>query len=115
MSTSRKDACRRYKETIQPMGVYHILNSSTGAVFIGSSVNIPAILNRERFSLEFGNHRNDPLQEDWNKFGADTFKFGVIEYLEPVENQSREDRLRDLAELEKMVRERIMSEGGIIY
>lgn len=60
----RKTAVRAYKETPRPMGVYRVRNTVNGAALIGSSVDVPAILNRHRFGLEYGNHRDRARQAD---------------------------------------------------
>ena len=42
----KKALTREYKETQRPMGVYQVRNTVNGKVLIGTSVDLPAILNR---------------------------------------------------------------------
>ena len=44
----RKALVREYKEQAQEMGVYRVHNTANGKSLVGSSVNLPAILNRHR-------------------------------------------------------------------
>lgn len=79
----RKELKRRYKETPRPAGVYRILNTRTGRTLLGTSVDAPAMLNRQRLQLRTGAHPNRSLQRDWNAGGADAFVFEVLDTLTP--------------------------------
>ena len=63
---NRKEMVRDYKKTRRPMGVFCIRNTLTGQVLLGSSVDLPSILNRYRMQLEMGMHPNRQMQNDWN-------------------------------------------------
>ena len=78
---SREDLIREYKETKLPMGLFIIRNTINAKVLIGSSVNLPAILNRMKSQLEMGGHPNRILQQEWNQLGAETFTFEVLDLL----------------------------------
>lgn len=65
-------------------GVYHIRNTVTGEVYIGSSVDIMGRLAHHRGYLTRGNHVNNRLQANWNEHGADAFDFGVTEHTAPT-------------------------------
>ena len=49
---------REYKESEIPMGIYRIWNKRNDRSLVGSSLNLPAILNRSRQELRLGGHRN---------------------------------------------------------
>ncbi len=78
----RKQLKLAYKQTPRPMGVYQIKNTANGKILIGSSMNIPGILNSHRFQLKQNVHRNKNLQSDWNLYGSDTFSFDTLEILD---------------------------------
>lgn len=82
----RKRLQREYKQTPPPMGVYAIRNTVDGKVLIGTSPNLPGILNRHRFTLEMGSHTNRALQADWNRFGEGAFAFETLDVLEPSDD-----------------------------
>ena len=79
----RKDLIRKYKETPRPAGVYRVHNTVNGKSLIGTSLDLPGMLNRQRFQLERSSHANSELQKDWNDFGSDAFTFEILDQLEP--------------------------------
>lgn len=102
----RKEQLRHYKETPRLMGVYLVRNTASGAGFIGSSVNIPGMLNRHRFQLEMGGHPNRVLQAQWDEVGDDAFLFEALDTLEPPTDPGY-DPADDLATLEDMWLDRL--------
>lgn len=75
----RKQLTAQYMEQERVMGVYQITNTASGRRFIGSTSNMDGALNRVRFELDFGTHKNDVLQMDWNEQGAAQFEFDILE------------------------------------
>ncbi|MEI9986788.1 MAG: GIY-YIG nuclease family protein [Aliidongia sp.] len=73
-----KEAARQRKI---PMGIYSIRNLATGLSYVGSSVNVPAALNRHRFTLQLGSHLDAALMADGRRDGADSFVFEVLDLL----------------------------------
>ena len=104
---NRKSLIRAYKETRRPMGVYRIHNTRDDRSLIGRSVDLPAILNRERVSLRFGNHPNAALQRDWTTLGPDAFVFEVLDTLKAPDEQPDYDPTDDLRVLEELWIERL--------
>src|SRR5689334_4282120 len=99
---NRKKALKKdYKETPRPMGVYKICNTINNKILVGASVNLPAILNRHKFELQLGGHKNLALQAEWNQFGGESFTFEVIEELKPKAESGNDDKT-DLAVLEEI-------------
>lgn len=90
-----------YKKAPQPAGVFMIKNNVTGKILLGSSLNLNGPMNRIKFELTFGWHKNRPLQEDWNRYGADNFSFEIVEQLEPSDDPTvnLSDELTALEEL----------------
>lgn len=60
-------------------GIYSIQCTPTGKVYIGSSVDIPMRWGQHRTRLLQGKHDNAHLQYAWNKHGADSFTFNIVE------------------------------------
>ncbi|MBK7094335.1 MAG: GIY-YIG nuclease family protein [Saprospiraceae bacterium] len=75
---SRKEIKESYKEMKFQIGVYQIRNISNNKIFIGSSTNLAAIWNRQKFQLNYGSHPNSILQKEWNEYGQENFVFEVI-------------------------------------
>jgi group I intron endonuclease len=97
----KKTLIREYKETPRPMGVYQIRNTVNGKVLVGTSKDLPSILNRHRAALRFGNHQNRELQKDWAEFGPEAFDFEILDTLTPPErpDYNPSNDLRALEEL----------------
>jgi hypothetical protein len=102
----RKELIRQYKETPRPIGVYRVHNTVGDKSFVGSSRDLPAILNRSRLQLQTGGHQNRALQRDWDALGADAFAFEVLDELS-VPDQPDYDPTDDLRVLEAMWLERL--------
>lgn len=79
---------------------------------MGSSVDLPAMLNRTRFQLELASHPNRALQRDWDELGGEAFEFGVLDTLEPREEPGH-DPSDDLRELEDLWVDRLSAERDL--
>ncbi len=90
------------------MGVFQIRNLANEKVFIGSTLNLDGIFNRNTFQLNAGNHSSKSLQADWNEFGADNFAFEILEEISPRENL---DLPRELEFFEGMWLEKLEPHG----
>ncbi|KPJ94401.1 MAG: hypothetical protein AMJ53_05340 [Gammaproteobacteria bacterium SG8_11] len=77
---------RAYKEAKRPMGVYRITSTRDDKVYIGFGTDLAAKINRHKFELRFGSHRNRELQEAWSLFGESAFDFEVLDVLDHKEN-----------------------------
>jgi hypothetical protein len=110
----RKARIREYKETARPMGVFRVRNTATGKSFIGSSNDLPAMLNRQRFQLDAGSHPNSQLQSDWKELGAAVFEFDTLDTLQAPETPGA-DVSEDLRTLEEMWMQNILGSGGSLY
>ncbi len=110
----RKTLIREYKETQQPAGIYRVRNTGSGKSLIGSSVNLPGMLNRQRFQLEHGSHPDRELQNDWNTLGPEAFEFEVLDRLKPRDEPGY-DPTQDLRTLKEMWLEKLQAAGEPLY
>jgi hypothetical protein len=94
----RKELLRRYKETPRPAGIYSVRNTVEGKALVGSSVNVPGMLNRLRFQLEASGCPIREMQADWDRLGEGAFAFEMLDTLEPPDDPTY-DPAEDLAEL----------------
>jgi len=62
-------------------GIYRIVNSENGKVYIGSASCIGGRKKVHEYRLKSGNHHSVKLQRAWNKYGESAFRFEVIEYI----------------------------------
>ena len=110
----RKAKKRKYKDTSHPMGIYQIKNKLNGKILIGTSVNLPAILNRYKFDLKMGSCINRALQEEWNQFGPEMFEFKEFEILKPADDPAY-NPAEDLRVLEELWIEKLSPFGDKGY
>ena len=73
---------KEYVQRIKPAGIFQIKNKVTGKIFLGSSLNLEGPLNRHKFELKVGSHKNQALLADWRKYGEENFSFDILATLE---------------------------------
>ena len=64
------------------IGIYAIKCGSNGKVYIGQSKNMNQRISLHKCNLKHLRHPNKQLQEDYNKYGGDSFSFIVLKQLE---------------------------------
>lgn len=60
-------------------GVYKITNTVNGKFYVGSSKDVEKRWLQHRNDLDANKHGNPYLQNAWNKYGCQNFKFQIIE------------------------------------
>ena len=98
----KKALIREYKETRRPAGIYCVRNTVNGKLLVGTSRDLPSILNRQRMQLRAGSHTNQSLQKDLREYGAEAFEVEVLDTLDVPEKQADYDPSADLRTLEQM-------------
>lgn len=64
---------------IKQCGVYKITCLCNGKIYIGSSNNIFKRWEHHRWALRHNEHNNKYLQNAWNKYGEENFRFEIVE------------------------------------
>lgn len=83
--TNKQTLKRQYLESKTRAGVYAIRNQITGRALVAGSSNAQGTLNRHRFELQHGQHRNARLARDWVEHGETNFLFEVLDMVEASE------------------------------
>lgn len=86
MEKTRKELNREYLERPKPAGVFQIKNKVNGKILLGSSLNLEGPLNKHKFMLKIGSHKNAALLEDWKQYGEDQFSFDILEVVNVKED-----------------------------
>ena len=60
-------------------GIYQILNTHNGKMYVGSAINIPARWRAHLSHLRNGKHHSAHLQSSWNRHGESVFSFSVLQ------------------------------------
>jgi DNA-binding CsgD family transcriptional regulator len=95
----RKELIQQYKEMKTEAGVYQIRNTKNQKVLVIATPNLKT-MNGRRHELRLGSYKNQQLQEDWNKYGEESFAFEVLEVLKKKEDGyfDEKDELKKLNE-----------------
>jgi len=83
VKTNNKQLKEEYKQRPLTLGVFLIRNTVSNRIFLASGQNLTGIINRHKFDLRHGSHKNKELQADWNESGAANFAFEIVEQIEP--------------------------------
>ena len=111
---SNKELKEEYKLIKPKIGVFQIKNIVNNKIFIDCSVNLDKIWNRHRGELNFGGHRNEVLQKEWNEFGERNFKYEILSEIKQNEDQNI-DYAREARQLAKMFIEELKPHGDKGY
>lgn len=65
-------------------GIYKITNTLQGRVYVGSATNIGQRWYDHRKNLVSNRHENPHLQNAWNKYGPEAFRWEVVEEIDPL-------------------------------
>ena len=64
------------------IGIYKITNTVTGDFYIGSSKNVKRRLAAHKWPSKWNENPNNPLYQDFQKYGTDKFAFEVLAEVE---------------------------------
>lgn len=80
MDKTRQTALKAaYRQQAPALGIIALRHLPSGYALLERSRNAPGALNRHRFELNLGTHRNARLQADWRRDGAAAFHFDIID------------------------------------
>lgn len=82
-------------------GVYKIINKINNKYYVGSTSNFKKRWNQHIKLLNRNKHKNDYLQNAWNKYGKNAFEFIVVEYTDVNLIKIIEQRYLDITKTEK--------------
>jgi len=77
-------------------GVYKITCLANGKFYIGSTKKFKQRWKEHRWKLKAGTHHSKYMQNCWNKYGEDTFKFEVLLVCEKQDKEVYEQSYLDL-------------------
>ncbi|HEY1011337.1 MAG TPA: GIY-YIG nuclease family protein [Herpetosiphonaceae bacterium] len=76
-------------------GVYQILCIANDKIYVGSAVNLAGRWKHHCWELRRGRHFNRHLQNAWNKYGGDNFRFSILELVPRDELHTAEQKWID--------------------
>lgn len=111
LAADRRQQARRARDAFPAMGIYAIHNRTTGRVSVKSSHNVPGAINRLRFELRLGCHRDRSLQALWDERGAEGVSMEVLELVRERKDPAF-DYEAELALLEALYRQELSPEAA---
>jgi hypothetical protein len=114
MKADNKRLKKAYQQAARPLGVFLIRNNLNDKVFLATGLDLPGIINRHKFDLKHGSHKNKQLQADWNQLGSENFAFEIVDELTPREGVELNYR-KELESLEDLWLEKLQPFGDRGY
>lgn len=64
--------------------IYLLKNKVTNRGYVGRTCHLNLRPKQHMNSLKIGKHYNELMQEDFNKYGAESFEFSVLQEFDPI-------------------------------
>lgn len=80
-------------ELLNKSGIYKILNIINNKFYIGSAVDLYKRWIKHKRYANGNYHHSVTFQRAWNKYGEQSFKFIVLEYVENKENLEKREQI----------------------
>ena len=103
-----------YRQQAPALGIIALRHLPSGYTLLERSRNAPGALNRHRFELALGTHRNARLQADWRRDGAAAFRFDIIDSVK-VSGDPAFDAQAELDALLALHRAQWLEQGQPLY
>lgn len=103
-----------YRQQAPALGIIALRHLPSGYTLLERSRNAPGALNRHRFELALGTHRNARLQADWRRDGATAFRFDIIDSVK-VSGDPAFDAQAELDALLALHRAQWLEQGQPLY
>lgn len=94
--TDKKELKQKYKNLKPEMGVFRIESRISGNCYLYAAADLKSLMNRYRFQLDRGAHRDRELQSEWSAQGADNFIIEILERLAYDQDEAKSDYAEDL-------------------
>lgn len=87
----KKDLANAYTQSYRRMGVYQIRNVTNGKIFVDGSMDLDGMRNRVAFMKNTNLNSISALQQDWLKYGGDSFEYEVLDQIKPFDDVKSDD------------------------
>lgn len=95
-SATRKELRAAYKEQAMVGGVYCIQCSGNQRQWIKSTKNLAGQQNKFTFAMDIHSCPEPGMLAEWNRYGAQSFSFTVLEQLVKKETQTEQEFAEDI-------------------
>ncbi|KAB8054167.1 GIY-YIG nuclease family protein [Janthinobacterium sp. FT14W] len=115
MDKTRQAALKAaYRQQAPALGIIALRHLPSGRTLLERSRNAPGALNRHRFELALGKHRNARLQADWRRDGEGAFRFELLDAV-TVPDDPAFDADAELDALLALHQEQLLEQGQTRY
>ncbi|MDD3656090.1 MAG: GIY-YIG nuclease family protein [Atribacterota bacterium] len=111
----KKELKLQYKLMKPKMGIFAIRSKVNKKCYIEAAKDLKSRINMTNFKLELGSHPIKTLQEDWKKFGKDSFSLEILEELKYYEDEAKTDYQDELSLLQLIWAEKLLQENYELY
>ena len=102
MRINKKELINEYKNRKIVGGVYKITNSKSGSYWIDITTEIDKITNRFNFLKSTNTYFSLVMQDEWDKYGAESFNIEIVDRLDRKPEQNDEDFKKELELLKEL-------------
>ncbi len=96
MEKSKRELQQQYKNRVVIGGVYCVICEGNGHTWIRSAKDIAGQKNKYEFFIKTNLCPEPGMNADWSRYGAESFRFSVLEELEKGEIQTDREFTEDL-------------------
>ncbi|PPD57469.1 GIY-YIG nuclease family protein [Dehalogenimonas etheniformans] len=108
MNESKKELINEYKQRKVVGGVFRVVNTKNGKFLLDYATDLQAKQNSFNFMVTTNASFDYKMDKDWKEFGAQAFRFEVLDSLEKKKDQSQKEFIEDLKTLKGMWGEKVV-------
>lgn len=111
----KKELKEMYKNMKTDMGLFIIKSNFNDMYYIEGTKDLKGTINSTKFKLDFGNHPNKELQQQWKDQGESGFTIEILDKLEYDKDESKVDYTEELNILTMIWEEKLSKKGMEFY
>ena len=111
----KKELKELYKNMKTDMGLFIIKSNFNNKCYIEGTKDLKGTINSTKFKLDFGNHPNKELQQQWKDQGESGFTIEILDKLEYDKDESKVDYTEELNILTMIWEEKLSKKGMEFY
>ena len=109
-SGRKKELAAEYRQRKKTGCVFSVTNRANGKVLVLCDMDLKGSRNRFDFMRQTGSCYHMRLQEDWRRFGADSFEYALLDGLEQKETQTPAEFKEELETLRGLREQQVPAE-----
>lgn len=111
----KKELKALYKEMKPDMGIFMVQCLKNNKCYLEAVQDLKSRINRTKFQLDFGNFPNQELQQDWQQYGRENFKFEILEQLDYDRDEQKTDYSEELEILLQIWSDKLSAQNTKLY